>query len=53
MLVSGCVSGGSGKSNCAGWKAIPLDRASVDGLTDRDAVSILAHNQFGAARGCW
>ena len=52
ILVSGCVSGGGG-SNCAGWEAIRLDGASIDGLTDRDARAILAHNEFGRARGCW
>ena len=38
---------------CAGWEPIRLDAASIDGLTERDALSILAHNEFGLARGCW
>lgn len=38
---------------CAGWQAIRLDAASIDGLTDADARAILAHNEFGLARGCW
>ena len=50
--VSGCVQTGSGNS-CAGWEAIRLDAASIDGLTDRDARAVLAHNQFGDAMGCW
>lgn len=52
MLVSGCVTTGSG-SGCAGWKPIRLDAASIDGLTERDARDVLAHNEFGLARGCW
>ena len=50
-LASGCVP--TGPDSCAGWKAIRLDGQSIDGLTDRDARDILAHNEFGAARGCW
>jgi len=50
-LMSGCVA--SGGADCAGWKAIRLDGASIDGLTERDARDILAHNEFGEARGCW
>ncbi len=51
-LISGCVTSGAG-SGCAGWQAIRLDAASIDGLTDRDARAVLAHNEFGKARGCW
>lgn len=50
-LTSGCVAGGH--ASCAGWQAIRLDDASINGLSDRDARSILAHNEFGRARGCW
>ena len=39
--------------DCAGWRAIPLDAASIDGLTDRDAAAVLAHNLYGRERGCW
>lgn len=52
FLLTGCVSGGAG-TNCAGWKPIRLDAASIAGLTDRDARDVLAHNEFGAARCNW
>jgi hypothetical protein len=51
-LTSGCVTSGAG-SGCAGWQVIRLDGQSIDGLTDRDARAVLAHNEFGKARGCW
>jgi len=53
MLVSGCVSGGSGKSSCAGFKPILMERASIDGLTQTDARAVLAHNEYGRARCGW
>jgi hypothetical protein len=52
ILLTGCVSSGGG-TECAGWRAIRLDDASIDGLTDRDARAVLAHNEYGRARGCW
>ena len=51
MLVSAC--GTTGADRCAGWKPIILEGPSIDGLTEADAMSILAHNEFGAERGCW
>jgi hypothetical protein len=51
LLLTGCVTNGG--ADCAGWKAIRLDGASINGLTERDARDILAHNEFGEARGCW
>ena len=51
--VSACARTGSGGIDCAGWRAIPLDEASIDGLTDRDAAAVLAHNLYGRERGCW
>ncbi len=51
LLVTGCVQ--TGGSNCAGWKPIRLADESIDGLTDQDAGEVLAHNEFGKARGCW
>ena len=51
MLVTSCAP--TGGSSCAGWAAIRLDAASIDGLTDLDARAVLAHNEFGKARGCW
>ena len=53
MLSSGCAMNGSTGNSCAGFKPIMLDAASVDGLTDRDAQAVLAHNAFGRAVGCW
>jgi len=50
-LSGGCVT--SGGDSCAGWKPIRLDLASIDGLTERGARDVLAHNEFGVARGCW
>ena len=50
-LTSACIKSGGG--DCAGWQAIRLDAASIDGLTDRDARAVLAHNEFGSARSCW
>lgn len=52
MLVTGCVQ--TGKSDpCAGWKPIRLSEASITGLTGNDPDEVLAHNEFGRARGCW
>ncbi len=52
ILVTSCAPTGRG-NNCAGWKPIYLDTASVDGLTERDAGAILGHNIFGQKQGCW
>lgn len=51
MPVSACTMTGAG--DCAGWRQIRLDAVSINGLTDRDAASVLAHNEFGRERGCW
>ena len=51
-LTSACVTAGKG-SGCAGWQAIRLDAASIDGLTDRDARAVLAHNEFGKNQCGW
>ena len=51
-LASGCATTGPAEV-CAGWKAIRLDEESIDGLTDRDAEAILAHNEFGRSIKCW
>lgn len=51
ILVAGCVP--TGGDSCAGWEAIRLDDQSINGLTDRDARAILAHNEFGKARCGW
>jgi hypothetical protein len=50
-LASACTP--TGGNSCAGWKPIRLAEASIDGLTDQDAGEVLAHNEFGRARGCW
>lgn len=47
-LLIGCVETGS--VNCAGWKPLRLDAQSIDGLTERDAADILAHNEFWRAQ---
>ena len=52
-LLSGCVASGKDGNSCAGFKPIVLDAKSIDGLTDRDARGVLAHNEFGRAVGCW
>jgi hypothetical protein len=51
-LASGCTTTGP-SDLCAGWKPIRLAAVSIDGLTDQDAGEVLAHNEFGRARGCW
>ena len=56
MLLPSCMTNGLALSRdtiCAGWAAIHLDPASIDGLTERDARAILAHNEFGLVQGCW
>jgi len=52
MLLANCTASGPG-NECAGWKALHMDAASIDGLTERDAAAVLAHNRFGRALGCW
>jgi len=52
LLVTGCTATGRSDA-CAGWKPIRLAAASIDGLTDQDAAEVLAHNEYGRARGCW
>lgn len=52
VLVSGCTTTGPAP-DCAGWRPIRLDAASIDGLTDQDAAAILAHNLQGQSQGCW
>ncbi len=51
MLMTGCVQ--TGANSCAGWKPIRMAEASITGLTEQDAGEVLAHNEFGRARGCW
>jgi hypothetical protein len=56
MLLTNCDKAGPALDKatiCAGWQAIPLDPASIDGLTGRDAAAILAHNKFGRSLDCW
>lgn len=52
-LVTGCAMTGPATDPCAGWKPIRLDAASIDGLTERDAQAVLAHNLFGRSRCGW
>lgn len=56
MLLPSCMTSGPAIDRatiCAGWAAIHLDPASIDGLTEQDARAILAHNEFGLAQDCW
>ena len=55
MLASGCASigGADRETACAGWRPIRLDPESVEALTDRDALAVLEHNEFGRRAGCW
>ncbi len=39
--------------NCAGWKPIRLEAATIDAMTETEAQAILSHNEFGEARKCW
>jgi len=52
MLLMSCGVTGPNDA-CAGWKALRMDAASIDGLTEHDAAAVLAHNRFGRALGCW
>ena len=52
-LSSGCVSVGTGSNSCAGFKQIRLTTATIDAMTEAEARDVLAHNEFGRARGCW
>ena len=51
ILLTSC--GPTGIDKCAGWKPIYLDEASLNGLTNRDAADILAHNDYGRVRCGW
>lgn len=52
ILVTGCATGGAApRAECAGWRPILIGDADV--LTVETAAQILAHNEQGAARGCW
>jgi hypothetical protein len=51
-LVTSCAPTGP-TSNCAGWKAIRLSGAGIDGLPQTDAQAVLAHNEYGRARCGW
>lgn len=54
LLPAGsCGMNGRVPTDCAGWKPILLTQTAIDGLQDVDAVTILAHNQYGRSRGCW
>lgn len=47
----------SPSSSCAGWEAIQTDQAqTLDWLAAHDPAflrQVTAHDEFGAARGCW
>lgn len=43
-------------NDCAGWRPVYVDDATVDYLNARDPEAlreILAHHEAGQARGCW
>lgn len=52
LLLTSCAKTGP-SDGCAGWRPIVLDGVSIDGLTEADAATVLAHNRFGRAQGCW
>lgn len=52
MLLASCGKTGS-VSECAAFKTIYLDEATLHGMTERDAADILAHNETGAALCGW
>ena len=48
--------GVTGIDPCAGWEPLRAGAASVDYLAANDTAaltSMIAHNEFGQARGCW
>lgn len=52
--LASCVSPAT--SNCAGWRKIQADAATVDWLGAHDPGflrQVVAHDEFGHARGCW
>lgn len=51
--VSGCGSGQAILDGCAGWSPIIPTTQDVAVISDGLVTQILAHNQAGAARGCW
>lgn len=55
LLVTACVKIGpiDQAQVCAGWKPIAGKSADVDVISDRLALSIAKHNEFGKSQGCW
>lgn len=52
-FMTACAATGGKSDVCAGWKPILLTGAAIDALSVQEATDILAHNEFGRARGCW
>lgn len=53
-LVASC--GPKPATDCAGWRAVTLDDATVDRLAAEDPQAlreIISHHETGRARGCW
>ena len=53
-LTMGCETTGPAIDQdtiCAGWRPVLVSRDDV--LSNETAQDILAHNEFGAAQGCW
>lgn len=54
VLVASC--GPSANSDCAGWRPVQIDDATVDRLAEDDPAALralIAHHETGVARGCW
>lgn len=49
--LAGCQSIGGGF--CAAAKKITPEQSDVSGVSDSLAAQIVAHNETGAALGCW
>jgi hypothetical protein len=52
-LLASCATAGHAirPDPCTGWAAIYVSKSDV--LTDGTSKQILAHNEHGAAIGCW
>lgn len=54
MFVSGCAANGPPSDTaCVAFRAIILEPADVDAISDSLAEQILIHNETGERKGCW
>lgn len=53
MMLASCAESGLviESLSCAGWK--PIYMSTNDSLTPETEKAIIAHNEYGAAEGCW